>query len=171
MKSSANLKTVVKLTEDLKLRAYPDPKTKAEPYTCGYGSTGRDVTKDTVWTLQQAETRLDADLVLREGYANNFIRVPVTQGMFDGIVDMVYNVGPGAKEVRDGIFTLKSGRPSTFLTKLNAGDYDGAYAEIPKWCSPGSNVEKGLRRRRAIDQALWRGINGAEAYKLGMAAF
>lgn len=168
MKASANMHGVAKHTESCKLRAYPDPKTGGKPWTWGWGSTGPDIGPDKVGTQAEADARFIDDVVKREAVANNAITVPVTQGQFDAIVDMVFNVGPGAKGVRDGIITLKSGLQSTFWRKLSARDYNGARAEIIKWCSPGTSVEHGLKRRRTMDIALWDGKTSAEAIALGM---
>lgn len=168
MKSSPNLTAVVKFTETCKLAAYPDPKTGGAPWTVGWGATGDDVQQFTRWPQEVADARLAADIAQREAFVSRMVTVPLTQGQFDAIVDMVFNVGPGAKGVKDGIFTLKSGLPSTFFRKLSALDYVGARAEIIKWCSPGTNVEHGLKRRRTMDTALWDGKSGKEAIALGM---
>lgn len=53
----------LKRDEGLRLHAYPDPLSKAEPFTIGYGHTGRDVRPDTVWTQAQAEAALARDIV------------------------------------------------------------------------------------------------------------
>jgi lysozyme len=48
--------------EGLRLKAYPDPLSGAEPYTCGYGHAGPDVTPSTTWTQTQADAALDSDI-------------------------------------------------------------------------------------------------------------
>lgn len=48
--------------EGLRLQAYPDPLTHAEPWTIGYGHTGPDVTPTTTWTQTQASDALAADI-------------------------------------------------------------------------------------------------------------
>lgn len=52
----------IKTDEGLRLHAYPDPLTHAEPWTIGYGHTGPDVGPDTVWTQDQADEELAADV-------------------------------------------------------------------------------------------------------------
>lgn len=151
MKASDALKTFVKGKESLRLKAYPDPKTGGAPWSNGYGST-RGVKEGDVWTEDFANQRFDEDLSLFEGIVNNAVTVPVTQGQFDALVSIVYNVGPGSK-YRDGIIRLKDGRPSTLLRKLNERDYANARAEFFRWVSPGSNVERGLRIRREQEVA------------------
>lgn len=170
MKTTTNMHAVAKHGENCKLKAYPDPKTGGKPWTIFWGHTGPEVVPGMTGTQEQADATLVADIAIREAIANNAITVPVTQGQFDCIVDMIFNIGPGAKGAdRDGIITLKTGVQSTFWRKLSARDYDGARAEIIKWCSPGTNVEHGLRRRRTMDIALWDGKTGEEAIALGMA--
>ncbi len=48
--------------EGLRLGAYPDPLSGGEPWTIGYGHTGPEVARGTVWTPVQAETALIADI-------------------------------------------------------------------------------------------------------------
>lgn len=167
MKASPNCYGVIQHIEGCKLKAYPDPKTGGVPWTIGWGSTGLGIERGVTWTQAQADDRLTADVEKREAIANNALTVPVTQGQFDAFVDMIYNIGPGARGAKDGIIMLKAGVYSTFMRKLLARDYDGSRDEIIKWCSPGTNVEHGLTRRRTMDQALWDGKSAAEAIALG----
>lgn len=48
--------------EGYKHNAYPDPLTGAEPWTIGVGHTGPEVKKDSVWTDEQINQALDADI-------------------------------------------------------------------------------------------------------------
>lgn len=168
MKASSNCLDVIKHFETCRLKAYPDPKSGGLPYTCGWGATA-GVTPATVWTQQQADDRLIADVAVRESDANNAIHVTVTQGIFDAFVSALYNIGHGSP-IKDGLIRLRTGYPSTFLTRLNKGDYDGACDALGYWVSPGSSVEHGLRKRRTAEQALWVGATGAEAIAAGEAA-
>ena len=52
-------------------------------------------------------------------------------------------------------YNVKGWRTSTLIAKLNGRDYAGAAAEFPRWCAPGSGVERGLRIRRLLEQALF----------------
>lgn len=155
MKTSDAGKALIKQFEGCKLKAYPDPKTGGAPYTCGWGSTGPSIGPDTVWTQAEADARFDEHLTEFEGYVNQAVTVPLTQGQFDALVSIVYNVGPGSRS-KDGIIRLKSGNPSTLLRLLNAGDYVGAGEQFLRWVSPGSNVENGLRRRRTAELKLYK---------------
>jgi lysozyme len=52
----------LKRDEGLSLRAYPDPITRASPWTIGYGHCGLDVHPALEWTEGHAETVLKADI-------------------------------------------------------------------------------------------------------------
>ncbi|NER83460.1 MAG: lysozyme, partial [Leptolyngbya sp. SIO1D8] len=46
-------------------------------------------------------------------------------------------------------------RGPSLLAKLNAGDYQGAANEFPRWVKAGGRVLQGLVRRRNAEQALF----------------
>lgn len=159
LKTSQRGRDFIARYEDDKLEAYPDPKTGSEPWTIGKGHTGGVKPGDKI--SQEESDMLFEDDIRNKGemFVQRYVTVPVTQGMFDALVSIVFNVGPGHSK-KDGIILLKSGQPSTLLRKLNAGDYDGAKAEFPKWCSPGTNVENGLRKRRNAEvDELWTSLD------------
>jgi len=76
---------------------------------------------------------------------NYLVKVPLTQGEFDALVDFDFNLGRG---------NLAS---STLLKLLNAGDYQGAANEIDKWDRAGGVLLAGLLRRRQAETALFNG--------------
>lgn len=154
MKTSELGRALIQRYEQCRLHAYPDPKTGAAPWTCGWGSTGPSIGPDTVWTQAQADERFDEDLTQFERMVTDAVKVPLTQGQFDAMVSIVYNVGPGGK-YRDGVIRLREGGPSSLLRFLNAGSYDLAAEQFLRWVSPGSMVEKGLRIRRAAERELF----------------
>jgi lysozyme len=154
MKTSEQGIALIKNFESCKLKAYPDPKTGGVPFTIGWGAVGPDIGPDTVWTQDQADDRLIKDIEAREAIINQYVTAPLTQGMFDAMVSILMNVGFGSA-TRNGIIRLKSGEPSTLLAKLNAGDYEGAANEFGRWISPGSPVERGLKRRRAAEVKMF----------------
>jgi lysozyme len=139
--------------EGLMLVAYPDPLSGDEPWGIGYGHTN-DVCEGDTCTKMNAERWFNADVAYFEEVIRQEVTAPISQGIFDAMVDIVYNVGPGSSS-KDGIIRLKNGEPSTLLKKLNLGDYNGARAEYPKWVSPGSDVEEGLTRRREAFLVFW----------------
>lgn len=155
MKTSEAGKALIKGFESCKLKAYPDPKTGGAPWTCGWGET-RGVTQDTWWTQEEADRRFEETVSDVEKIVSRYVTHEMTQGQFDAFVSIIFNVGPG-NQWKDGICRLKDGRPSTLLRKFNDGDVSGAEDEWVKWVSPGSSVEKGLRRRRMAELSLFRG--------------
>lgn len=158
MKTSAKGIALMHSFEDLRLRAYPDPQSGGDPWSIGWGNTqyadGRKVRRGDVITKQQADDEFAFDLIEFEAMVNDAVTVPLTQGQFDALVSIVYNVGPGSR-YKSGILKLNDGRPSTLLRKLNAGDYKGAADQFDLWISRGTPAEKGLRRRRAAEKALF----------------
>lgn len=129
----------------------------SRPYLCpagiptiGFGTTyypdGTHVTlKDAPITKVHAEAILRTQLQRFADAVNRYVKVPLTQGQFDALVDFAYNAGAG---------NLQS---STLLRKLNAGDYSGAKAEFGKWVYGGGKVLNGLVTRRAAEARLFGG--------------
>ena len=157
MKTSQAGIDLIKEFEGLRLRAYPDPLTGGAPYTCGYGCANPSISPDTVWTQDYAEQRLKDDLTSFEGMVNKAVYVALTQGQFDALVSITFNVGPGSTK-KDGIIMLRTGHPSTLLACVNRCEYDKAADQFLRWVSPGSSVEAGLRRRREAERALFVGV-------------
>ncbi len=124
--------------------AYPDPGTGGDPWTIGWGTTGADVRRGTVWTQQQCDERLMADI---DRFATKVAQIvgdaPTSQPQFDAMVSFAYNVGPA---------NLAS---STLLRKHKAGDYAGAAAEFAKWVKAAGKTLPGLVRRRDAEAALY----------------
>lgn len=132
-----------------------------EPYLCpagvptiGYGTTkypdGRKVTlKDPSVTREQATRYLQSDLIDAENDVTKAVKVPLSQGQFDALVDFVYNLGAGAL------------LNSTLLRYLNSGDYKSAGNEFPKWnkARVGGILKElpGLTKRRKAEQVLFNG--------------
>jgi len=170
MKTSAEGLALIEHYEDDRLVSYPDPKTGGAPWTIGKGATGPGIGPGLIWSQQQSDDRFASDVAERERIVNATVKVTLEQGMFDAMVSIVFNVGPGNAN-KDGIMRLKNGKPSTLLRLLNAGDYQGAYAQFAVWISPGSSVELGLRRRRRAEQGLWQGLTARDAIAVALAQF
>ena len=133
-------------TADGGCKAYPDPASGGDPWTIGYGSTGPDVRPGTIWTQQQAEERLKADVSRFAAAVSDLIgSTPTLQREFDAMVSLAYNIGLG------------NFGGSTLLRKHKANDKAGAAAEFGKWRMAAGKVMKGLIRRRTAEAALYRG--------------
>lgn len=127
-------------------KAYPDPATKGHPWTVGYGSTGPEVTPDTVWTRQQAEESLDKHLLYFCTGVLKLSPILLTQPArrLAAIISFAYNCG------------LRNYRISTLKKRVDAQDWAGACEEIIKWNKAAGRVMAGLTRRRAAEAALLR---------------
>lgn len=85
----------LKLDEGLSLTAYPDPITKGVPWTVGYGQTGPDITKGTIWTEIQANGNILARVNFIEFKLKQNLQffknlTPVRQ---DVLINIAYNIG------------------------------------------------------------------------------
>lgn len=110
--------------------------------TIGYGCT-KNIKRGDIWTHEQAVEGLRRELDDVEEAVNRYVTVDLTQAQYDVLVSFTYNCGPGA---------LKK---STLLRKLNAGDYHGAWLQLPRWNRGGGRVLRGLTNRRRDEQAHW----------------
>lgn len=162
MNAGPNCLAIIKAFESCRLVSYPDPITRGAPWACGWGACGPEIGPGVQWTQDRADRRLLGDVAQRELVASRAITRLVTQGQFDAVVSILYNVGAG-RDDRDGIVRLKSGRSSTLLRLLNAGDVEACADEFLKWISPGSNVVNGLLKRRTVEQAVFRGVSAVDA--------
>ena len=124
--------------------AYPDPGTGGDPWTIGWGSTGADIKRGTVWTQKQCDDRFNSHLAeFAAGVDKALGGAATKQNQFDAMVSFAYNVGLG---------NLQS---STLLKKHKAGDYAGAANEFGRWNKAAGKVLPGLTRRRAAESALY----------------
>lgn len=123
--------------------AYPDPGTGGEPWTIGWGSTGKGIVRGLVWTQAQCDARLEADLARFAAEVTRALGdVPTSQNQFDALVSFHYNTGA-------------IGRAT--LTRLHrTGRHGEAAAEFGKWVHAGGKRLRGLVTRRAAEAALYR---------------
>jgi lysozyme len=138
--SNAGL-ALIKKYEGLKLTAYLCP---ANVWTIGYGSTGAHVKRGMRITEPEADALLRKDLG-RFALAVLTSAHPVTQGQYDAMVSLAFNIGIGAFQ------------RSTVLRKHNAGDFAGAADSFGMWNRAGNRVLNGLVRRRQEEAAMYRG--------------
>lgn len=131
--------------ESCKLQAYPDPGSRdGNPWTIGWGSTGPDIKRGTVWTQGQADERFARDLAAFASKVDALLGdCPTTRHQFDALVSLAYNIGINAL------------RGSTVLRKHKAGDYPGAAAAFVMWNKNDGKVMRGLTRRRLAESDLY----------------
>lgn len=128
---------------DGKFEAYPDPGTGGDPWTIGWGTTGKDIRKGLVWTQAECDARFAKHIQSFVADVNTALNgAKTTQNQFDALVSFHYNTGAVFKAT---------------LTKLHkAGKYDLAAAEFGKWVNAGGKRMNGLVRRRAAEAELYR---------------
>ena len=135
-------------------KAYRCP---AGVWTCGWGCT-EGVEANTLWTIEEATDALRREMARHEANVHKMVTVPLTQGQFDALVSICYNIGAG---------NLKK---SNLLRHLNAGDYaraashfaDFKYAKVQGDTARHYKVKDGtsvalagLVSRRAAETALF----------------
>jgi lysozyme len=128
--------------EKCRLTCYPDPITKGDPWTIGWGETGPGIVRGLVWTQEYADHRFELALSKRERTVERLVSVPLTDNEFAALVSFEYNTGALAG--------------STLLRQLNAGKPRSEIAEeFRKWVFVGGRVVNGLIRRRAAERDLF----------------
>ena len=137
---------LIKQFEGLKLKPYLCP---ASIPTVGYGNTyypnGQKVKlTDTPITKEKAEELLKFLLVTYEKAVDSFCRDDISQGNFDALVSISYNIGIGALQ------------KSTLIKKVNKNPKDVTIAdEFMKWNKANGKVLVGLTRRRQAEANLY----------------
>jgi lysozyme len=132
---SATALVGIALHEGFRDRAYDDG---VGVMTVGFGTTEGVKPGDRI-TVERALIRLATDADRMQQRLRACIQVPMHQHEWDAIVSWAYNVGVRCD--------------STLIRKLNAGDYEGACNELPRWVYAGGRKLAGLERRRAEEQA------------------
>lgn len=131
-------------------KAYTERVAGNQVVTVCYGHT-RTAVMGMTYTEAQCDLLLMKDLV--QVYAplvRKYVKVPLSQGEFNALVDFVYNVG-------EGNFAA-----STLLKLINAGQYDLAALEFRKWsfvngkdCNIKANKCGGIPKRRQWEYELF----------------
>ncbi|MFZ5674272.1 MAG: lysozyme [Pseudomonadota bacterium] len=133
--------------EGLRLDAYPDPATKGEPWTIGYGHTAAAGEPKPVRgmkiTAAEAVKILQRDLGLYERAVMACLDRMPNQNQFDAMVSLCFNIGPG------------NFRTSSVVRYFNAGDEARAAERFLVWNKANKKVMKGLERRREAERKLF----------------
>jgi len=147
---SDNGLAIVAQNEGLRLKAYDDAQpnkniTSASQVkgtlTIGYGHT-RGVKVGQTCTQQQAMQWLRDDIKSAEADLTRDCKVRLTQNMVDALVDMYFNIGgPRCKG-------------STFMARLNAGNYEGCAEAFLMWNKPDGIIG----RRKDAKELFLRGM-------------
>jgi lysozyme len=143
---------LIKEFEGCHLFAYPDPLTGKEPITIGWGST-KDFNGST-FMLGKRITQEYADRLLMFDLEQRFLpslqKIPHWNEMTDGqrgaLLSFAYNLGAG----------FYGGSNFNTITKcLKNKEWSKVPDALYLYRNPGTNVEKGLARRRVAEGKLW----------------
>ena len=91
----------------------------------------------------QAAAILATDVEEAEQAVGRLVKVALTQGQFDALVDFCFNLGAGRLA------------GSTLLRELNAGHHDAAAQQLLSWDHAAGVVNTGLKGRREAELKLW----------------
>lgn len=145
----------LKRREKLELAAYPDPgSANGDPWTIGYGHTGREVHRGLVWTEAQCNAAFDADLAKFEDGVNMLLgATPTTQNQFDALVSLAFNIGLDidADTIAEGL------GDSSLLRAHKASDYATAQSKFIAWRFNDGREMKGLVNRRKEEARVYGG--------------
>lgn len=138
MKTSPEGVAAIQQFEGCVLETY---RCAAGVHTIGYGHTGPEVVPGLRWTQAQADAALRKDLARFERAVEDAVEVPLTQGQFDALVSLAFNIG------------TKAFASSTLVKRLNTGDVAAAGDQFIVWNKVNGKVHAGLLQRRARE--LW----------------
>lgn len=139
----------IKGFEKCELVAYHGAADRPGLYSCGWGSTGPDVNKNTVWTQGQADARLTQKVDECAAHVDEWVKVELTSYQKASLVSFCYNVG---------LYALEN---STLLRLLNNGKYDDAARQFQFWNHANGLIVDGLTRRRHAEMELFNTKDGS----------
>lgn len=121
----------------------------------GHAVSKTDTTYDGQ-TISDADVEkfLGTDLLVSQLYVSR-LGLKLSQGQFDALVDLTFNVGPGDKGGKDGALMQASGEPSTLIRLITEGNTQGAAGEFMSWVKVNGQISQGLVTRRKRDQAFF----------------
>jgi lysozyme len=97
----------------------------------------------------QATGLLVKDVREAEQAIERLVKVALTQGQFDALVDFCFNMGQGRLA------------ESTLLKELNGGQVKAAGEQLLRWDHAGTQENVGLKARREAEFQLWTDIRSA----------
>lgn len=134
----------IKGYEALRLTAYKPVPT--DPWTIGWGSTkgldGKPIQPGTTITKEVAEKLFRRDIAYFENIVNEVITAKLTQNQFNALVSFVYNNGE-TNFIKGSVDD-----------KINAGNWNGAYATWAQYVNSGGKQLTGLIKRRNAEIAM-----------------
>lgn len=150
MKMSPKGRALLIQREGFRLKAYRDTK---GIWTIGVGHTSAAgkpfVTPGMVITKAEVDSILAQDLVQFEEAVRGSVHVSLSQGQFDALVSLAFNIGAGGF------------RKSTVVRQLNAGNYRAAADAFLMWNKPPEILGRRKAERKQFLDATPAGAPGA----------
>jgi lysozyme len=134
--------------EGLSLTGYLDP---IGIPTIGYGRTGPVAVVGKRITLAEADALLDEDVARHAQIVRDQITVPLTQGEFDALTSLVFNLGYIPKSLK----ACLNGGVTDAGKVMTPGSYGSALLQFPRNCRAAGKPLKGLYRRRLAEACLF----------------
>jgi len=134
--------------EGLSLTGYLD--TIGKP-TIGYGNTGPAAVVGKRITLAEADALLTEDVAKHAQIVRDQITVPLTQGEFDALSSLAFNLGYIPKSLK----ACLNGGVTDAGKVMTPGSYGSALLQFPRNCRAGGKPLKGLYRRRLAEACLF----------------
>lgn len=144
---------LVKKYEGLRLTSYKDSTGKL---TIGYGHTGKDVHVKQTITIEEAEQMLNQDLLLFWNAIGNKSTRDLLEYEQAALTSFAFNEGFGGKNIKDGLFYLKTGKPSTLWTDAMNNNED-TYKDFLDWVYANGKKLNGLVERRNAESQMYLG--------------
>jgi len=134
--------------EGLSLTGYLDP---IGIPTIGYGRTGPVAVVGKRITLAEADALLDEDVASHAQIVRDQITVPLTQGEFDALTSLAFNLGYIPKSLK----ACLNGGVTDAGKVMTPGSYGSALLQFPRNCRAAGIPLKGLYRRRLAEACLF----------------
>ena len=134
--------------EGLSLTGYLDSIGKP---TIGCGNTGPAAVVGARITLAEADALLDEDVSKHAQIVRDQITVPLTQGEFDGLTSLAFNLGYIPKSLK----ACLNGGVTDAGKVMTPGSYGSALLQFPRNCRAAGIPLKGLYRRRLAEACLF----------------
>jgi lysozyme len=134
--------------EGLSLVGYLDP---INIPTIGYGRTGPVAVVGKRITLAEADALLDEDVARHAQIVRDQITVPLTQGEFDALSSLAFNLGYIPKSLK----ACLNGGVTDAGKVMTPGSYGSALLQFPRNCRAAGKPLKGLYRRRLAEACLF----------------
>jgi lysozyme len=133
---------LIKSFEALRLTAYPDPGTGAEPWTIGYGHT-EGVSQGDTCTIDQATQYLQDDLNQFIQGVRSLLTLELNDNQFSALVSFAFNCG------------LNDLKHSTLLREINANNFDNIMVDFQMYDKGSGHILAGLLKRRTAEANLF----------------